>query len=145
MEAAFPSGDPLSGMGEGTYGLSPSVLLSHEFKRGRFQAFSTTGFEFVVARRHVNPLDDVLHHELSANGGFSARSGHGWMVGELSVRSDRWSGGDETQIALAPSYVWRLARRTELLFSSPIGMTASTGRIGAVVKFTFELGGEEAR
>jgi hypothetical protein len=69
--------------------------------------------------------------------------GHGWAIGELSVSSDRWSGGNDTQASFTPSYVWRLARRSELLLGIPIGMTSSTNRIGGVVKFTFELGGGE--
>jgi hypothetical protein len=59
----------------------------------------------------------------------------------FSVSSNRWNGGNETQLAVTPSYIWRLARRTELLLGVPIGLTSSTNRIGGVIKFTFELGG----
>jgi hypothetical protein len=145
MEAGFPSGNPLTGLGEGAYGLAPSILLSREFRNSQYQAFSTTGFEFVVARRHLNPGDDIPRHEFFVNGGLSSRLGKGWAVAELAVITNRWSGGDETQVGLAPSYIWRLARRTELLFAVPVGLTSSSDHIGAVVKFTFELGGDEAR
>jgi hypothetical protein len=145
MEAGFPSGNPLTGLGEGAYGLSPSILLSREFRNSRYQAFSTTGFEFVVARRQLNSGDDIPRHEFFVNSGLSRRFSKGWAVAELAVSTNRWSGGDETQIVLTPSYVWRLARRTELLFGVPAGVTSSTDHIGAVVKFTFELGGEEAK
>jgi hypothetical protein len=84
---------------------------------------------------------DVPHHSLVSNSGISMHTGHGWAVGELSVNSNRWSGGTDTQVKLTPSYVWRLARRAELLVGVPIGLTSSTARIGGVVKFTFELGG----
>ena len=68
------------------------------------------------------------------------RLGHGWAIVELSVRSNRWSGGNDTQVAVTPSYVWRLARRAELLLGVPIGLTSSADHIGGVVKFTFDLG-----
>jgi len=145
MEAGFPSGDPVTGMGEGAYGLSPSVLLSREFRNTRYQLFSTIGSEFVLARRHLNPGDDIPRHEVFANSGFASRLGKGWAVAELAVSTNRWSGGDETQVAVSPSYVWRLARRTELLFAVPIGVASSTGHIAGVVKFTFELGGDEPK
>src|SRR5439155_20461855 len=118
---------------------------SHEFRRSRFQAFSTTGFDFVLARRRLNLGDDIPRHQFFVNSGFSARVRQGWMVGELSVGTNRWSGGHETQVAATPSYVWRLASRTELLFGVPVGVTSSTDHVGAVVKFTFELGGEERK
>jgi len=35
--------------------------------------------------------------------------------------------------------------RTELLVGTPIGITSTTNWIGAVIKFTFELGGEESK
>jgi len=53
------------------------------------------------------------------------------------------NGGSETQLSLTPSYVRRIARRTELLIGVPVGLTSSTDRIGGVIKFTFELGGGE--
>ncbi len=145
MEAGFPSGNPLNGLGDGAYGLSPSILVSHEFKLGRYQAFSTVGLDFVVARRRLESALDTPRNEFFANNGFSARVGPGWTVGELSVATNRWSGGDETHVSLTPSYVWRLARRTELLFGVPLGVTPSTDKVSAVVKFTFELGGQEAK
>jgi hypothetical protein len=145
MEADFPSGNPLTGLGEGAYGLSPSILLSREFRNSRYQAFSTTGFEFVLARRQLNSGDDIPRHEFFMNSGFSSRLGKGWAVAELAVSTNRFSGGDETQVAVTPSYIWRLASRTELLFGVPVGVTSSTDHMGAVVKFTFELGGNEAQ
>jgi hypothetical protein len=145
MEASFPSGNPLNGLGDGAYGLSPSILVSHEFNRSSYQVFSTVGLDFVLARRGSESALDVPHTEFVANNGFSARVGPGWIVGELSVGTNRWSGGDETHVALTPSYVWRLARRTELLLGVPVGVTSSTDKVSAVVKFTFELGGEETK
>lgn len=142
LEAGFPSGDPLTGMGDGAFGLSPSILLSHEFSNGRYQAFSTIGFDFILARRRLDPADEIPRHEFFVNSGFSARAGRGWAVTELSVSNNGWSGGDDTRVALTPSYVWHLARRTELLLGIPVGLTSSTNRIGATAKFTFELGGE---
>jgi hypothetical protein len=65
------------------------------------------------------------------------------VIGEVSVNTNEWSGGGDTQVALSPAYVWRLARRTELLLGVPLGLTSSTDRVGAVVKFTFELGGAD--
>jgi hypothetical protein len=142
LEAGFPSGNPLKRMGEGAYGLSPSVLLSHEFSGGRYQAFSTAGFDFVLARRDLNPTSEIPRHESFVNSGFSARLGQGWSVAEFSISNNRWSGGEDTKIAITPSYSRRLARRTELLLGMPIGITSSADRLGGVVKFTFELGGE---
>ena len=145
LDAAVPSGNPNTGMGEGAYALSPSVLLSHEFLRGRFQVFSTTGLEFVLAHRHLSPEDEIPHHQVFANSGLSFHAGRGWAVTELSASTNRWSGGNDTQLSLTPSYVWRLAGRTELLVGIPLGLTSTTNHIGEVVKFTFELGGEESR
>lgn len=145
LEAGFPSGNPIKGLGEGAYVLAPSILLSHEFNRGRYQAFSTAGFNFVLARRRLDTTIEFPRHEISVNSGFSARLGQGWSVAELSISSDRWSGGEDTNVAIAPSYIRRVAKRTEFLMAMPIGLTSSADRIGAVVKFTFELGGESEK
>jgi hypothetical protein len=125
LDAGFPTGDPQKGLGEAAYTVSPSLLLSHEFSNGKYQAFTTDGLEFVAAHRNVETFD-VPHHSVFSNSGLSMHVGHGWAVGELSVSSNRWSGGNATQVALTPSYVWRLARRSELLLSIPIGLTSST-------------------
>lgn len=138
--AGFPTGNPAKGLGEAAYTVSPSLLLSHEFSNGKCQVFTTDGFEFVVAHRNIEEFD-VPHHSIFANSGVSVRVGHGWGVAEVSASTNRWSGGGDTQIAFTPSYVWRLAKRTELLLGLPVGLTSSTDHIGAVVKFTFELGG----
>jgi len=143
VDAGFPSGNPLTGMGEGAYGFSPAVLLSHEIRGGRYHAFTTTGFDFVLARRRATTPDDISHHVVFVNSGFAARVGPGWTVGEVSFNSNRWSGGDVTNVLVTPSYVWRLARRSELLVGVPVGVTSSADNIGAVIKFTFELGGTE--
>ena len=142
LDAGFPTGNPAKALGEGAYTVSPALLLSHEFSGGKYQAFTTDGVELVVAHRGVGP-SDVPHHSVFSNSGVSMHVGHGWAVGELSVSSNRWSGGNDTQITVSPLYVWRLARRTELLLGVPIGLTSSTDHIGGVVKFTFELGGGE--
>jgi hypothetical protein len=139
IDAGFPTGDPLRGIGEGAYTVSPSLLFSHEFQAGKYQFFSTNGAEFVTAHRQVG--GDAPHHTFFSNSGLAMRLGHGWAVGELSVNTNEWSGEGDTQVALSPAYVWRLARRTELLLGVPVGLTSSTDRVGAVIKFTFELGG----
>jgi hypothetical protein len=142
LDAGFPTGNPAKGLGEAAYTVSPSLLLSHEFSNGKYQAFTTDGLECVISHRKVE-ASDVPHHSVFSNSGVSTHLGHGWAVGELSVSSNRWSGGRNTQMAVTPSYVWRLARRTELLLGLPIGLTSSTDHVGGVVKFTFELGGGE--
>jgi hypothetical protein len=140
FDAGFPTGSPAKGLGEAAYTVSPALLLSHEFSGGKFQAFTSDGIELVVAHRDFG-ASDVPHHSVFSNSGISMHVGHGWAVAELSVNSDRWNGGSNTQVGLTPSYVWRVARRTELLLGAPIGLTSSTDHIGAVIKFTFELGG----
>jgi hypothetical protein len=135
----FPSGNPRRGFGDAAYTASPSLLVSQEFCEGKYQLFTTTGLSFVLAHRVT--AEDVPHDSVFSDSGLSRRTGHGWAVAELSVSSNRWNGGNDTQIAFTPSYVWRLARRTELLLGVPVGLTSSTGSIGGVVKFTFELGG----
>jgi hypothetical protein len=141
-DAGFPTGNPRRGLGEGAYTVSPSLLLSREIHRGKYQLFATTGAELVIKRRRLDPSQEVPRTSVFSNGGLSAHAGHGWVIGELSLSSNSWGGGDETQLALTPAYVWRLRRRTELLVGLPIGLTQSTNRVGAVVKFTFELGGK---
>jgi hypothetical protein len=142
FDAGFPTGDPIKSLGEGAYIVSPSLLLSRELKTGKYQLFTSDGVEFVIAHRNLEPAD-VPHHSVFSNNGLSRRTVHGWAVGEISVSSNRWNGGTETQVAFTPSYVWRMARRTELLVGVPIGLTSSTDHISGVVKFTFELGGGE--
>jgi len=142
LDAGFPTGDPRAGLGEGAYTISPSLLLSRELRQGKFQVFSTSGMEFVVKHRRLDPSQDVPHTNTFSNSGLVGRAGHGWIVGEVSVSSDRWNGGSETKLSLTPSYVWRVAKRSELLFGLPIGVTSSTDRVGMLVKFTFELGGK---
>jgi hypothetical protein len=143
LDAGFPTGNPDKGMGEGVYTLTPSILLAHEFGAGKAQLFSTSGIEFVAATRNLPTSLDTPHHALFSNSGIALHAGHGWVVSELSIDTSRWTGGSDTHCSLAPSYVWRLRRRTELLFAVPVGLTSSTDRIGGVVKFTFELGGGE--
>jgi hypothetical protein len=141
LESGFPTGNPRRGLGEGAYTVSPSLLVSRELRKGKYQLFATTGTEFVIRRSWLDPLQDPPRHSIFSNGGVAIRTGRGWAVGEISVSSNRWSGGDETRVAFTPSYVRRLARRTELLIGVPIGLTSSTERVGGVIKFTFELGG----
>src|SRR5258708_4198849 len=50
-------------------------------------------------------------------------------------------GAVRTRRPIAPSYVWCLASLSELLVGVPVGLTSSTDRITAVVKFTSELRG----
>jgi hypothetical protein len=141
FDAGFPAGNPTKHLGAGAYSASPSLLLSHEFCNGRFQVFTTTGFDFVIAHRNVTPTDEP-HHEVFSNSGLASRAGHGWGVIELSANSTRWAGGDETNVSVTPSYIWRFARRGELLFAVPLGLTSSTDHVGGVLKLTFELGGK---
>ncbi|MBO0863410.1 MAG: transporter [Chloracidobacterium sp.] len=143
LDAGFPTGDPRRGLGEGTYSLSPSVLFSRELQGGKRQLFTTTGMEFIVKRRQIGPLQEKPRNSIFSNSGASFHAGHGWIVGEISVSFDRWNGGSNTSVTLTPSYVWRLASRAELLFGVPLGFTPSTNRLGAVIKFTFELGGRD--
>ena len=113
FDAGFPTGNPEKGLGEAAYTVSPSLLLSHEFSKEKYQAFTTDGLEFAVAHRGVG-ASDVPHHSVFSNSGIAMHVGHAWAVGEISVSSNRWSGGSDTQVAFTPLYVWRLARRTEL-------------------------------
>jgi hypothetical protein len=145
IDAGLPTGDPKRGLGEGMYSVSPSVLFSHELRKGKYQVFSTTGIEFIAGRRRVQPGLEASRNSIFSNSGVSLHAGDGWVIGEISVSSDRWNGGTETRVTLIPSYVRRIARRAELLFGVPLGLTSSTDHVGAVVKFTFELGGREAQ
>ena len=140
FDVGFPTGDPRKGLGESAYTVSPSLLVSHEFARGKYQVFTTDGLEFVVAHRSAGG-PDVPHHAVFSNSGVSMHSGPGWAVAEVSVTSTRSGEGRDTQLTVTPSYIWRVARRTELLFGAFIGLTSSSDRIGGVIKFTFELGG----
>jgi hypothetical protein len=142
LDAGFPTGNAQRGLGEGAYTASPSVLFSRELAKGKYQLFTTTGLDLVVKRRRLNSIEDVPRNTVFANSGVAVHAGHGWAVSELSVTSNRGNGGRETRITVTPSYVWRLQRRTELLFGIPVGVTSSSDRVGAVVKFTFELGGK---
>ncbi len=96
-DANFPTGDPRRGLGEGVYSVSPSVLVSRELRQGKYQLFSTTGAELVVKRRRLDPSQDLPRSSIFSNSGMSIRAGQGWAVGEISVSSNRWNGGDETR------------------------------------------------
>jgi hypothetical protein len=139
LEAGFPAGNSRKGLGDRAYRISPSVLLSRELRQGKYQLFSTTGV-FIAKHRRLYVSQDPPRNSVFSNGGWSVHAGPRWAVSEISVSSNRWNGGDETQVALTPSYIWRLAKRAELLFGVPIGLTSSTNRVGGIVKFTFELG-----
>lgn len=141
LDAGFPSGNSRRALGEGTYTISPSVLISREFHNGIYHLFSTSGIEFVAARRALRDLQEMPHSSAFFNSGISRHLGHGWIVTEISVSTNRRTGGDATEVSLTPSYVWRLARRSELLIGIPIGLTTAADHIGGVMKFTFELGG----
>ena len=138
LDAGFPTGDPGTGLGDAMYRLSPSLLASHEFENGRYQLFTTSGLDFVIAHRLPGTSP---HDAFFCNNGLSLHAGHGWAIGEIAVSSNRWNGGSETNVAFTPSYVRRVARRAELLLGIPIGLTSSTDPIGVVFKFTFEVGG----
>jgi len=142
LDAGFPTGNARRALGEGAYSVSPSVLISRELRQGRYDLFSTTGIEFITKHRPLDPLQDAPRNAIFSNGGMSVHAGQGWAISEISFSSNRWSGGNETRFALTPAYVWRLAKRAELLVGIPIGLTSSTDRVGGVVKFTFELGGK---
>jgi hypothetical protein len=142
LDAGFPTGNAQRGLGEGAYTVSPSVLVSRELDKGRYQVFTTTGLDFVLTRRRLDPTQDMPRNTIFSNGGAAVHVGPGWAVSEVSITSNRSNGGRETRIAVTPSYVWRLQRRTELLFGIPVGVTSSNDRVGAVIKFTFELGGK---
>ena len=142
LDAGFPVGSSQRGLGEGAYTISPSILLSRELARGKYQIFSTTGFEIVIKHRRFDPSQDPPLTSAFSNNGLSIHAGSGWVTGEISFSSNRWNGGNETQLTITPSYVWRLAKRGELLLGAPIGLTSSTDRVGGVVKFTFEFGGK---
>jgi hypothetical protein len=117
-------------------------LASHEFENGKYQLFTTSGLDFVIAHRPVAGIaQQNLRDFLFCNSGLSLHAGHGWAIGEIAVSSNRWNGGGETNVAFTPSYVRRIARRAELLLGIPIGLTSSTDPIGVAFKFTFELGG----
>jgi hypothetical protein len=142
LAAGFPSGNPNSGLGDASYTLSPSLLASHEFENGKYQLFTTSGMDFVIAHRPVEGIAQPdLRDFLFCNSGLSLHAGHGWAIGEIAMSSNRWNGGSETNIAFTPSYVRRVARRAELLLGIPIGLTSSNDPIGVVFKFTFEVGG----
>ncbi|HZS45454.1 MAG TPA: hypothetical protein VFC63_10160 [Blastocatellia bacterium] len=141
LDAGFPTGNSQRGLGEGNYSVSPSVLFSCEPGQGKYQLFNTTGAEFITAHRRLAPFQDDPRSSIFSNSGISLHAGRGWLVGEVAVSSNRVNGGNETQLSLTPSYIRRIARRTELLIGVPVGLTSSTDRIGGVIKFTFELGG----
>jgi hypothetical protein len=142
LDAGFPSGNPGNGLGDAAYTLSPSLLASHEFENGKYQLFTTSGLDFVIAHRPVAGIfQESLRDFLFCNSGVSLHAGHGWAIGEIAVSSNRWNGGSETNVAFTPSYVRRVARRAEVLLGIPIGLTSSTDPIGVVFKFTFEVGG----
>lgn len=142
FDAGLPVGSSQRGLGEGGYTVSPSILFSRELAHGKYQIFSTTGMEIVIKHRRLDPLQDPPRTSAFSNNGLSVHAGPGWVIGEISLSSNRWNGGNETKLAITPSYVWRLAKRSELLLGVPIGLTSSTDRVGAVIKFTFELGGK---
>jgi Putative MetA-pathway of phenol degradation len=141
LDASFPTGSRRVGAGEGVGTVSPSILLSQELRQGRLQLFSTTGIEFVANRHRVDSSPEAPRHTLFSNDGVSARAGSGWLICEVQVASNQWNGGSEVRLAVAPGYVWRFAKRGELLAGFPIGMTSSTPRVGAIFKYTFEVGG----
>jgi hypothetical protein len=141
LDAGFPTGDPAKRFGEGAYTVSPSLLLSHELQDGKYQMFSTTGVDLVMDHRKMEAAE-VPHHALFSNAGVTVHAIHGWAAAELSVSSNRWAGGNDTQMAITPSYIWRFRRRAELLFGVPVGLTGSTDHIGGVFKLTFEAGGK---
>lgn len=139
LDAGLPTGNLTRGLGSGTYAFSPSVLLSRELKEGAWQVFSTTGVELVARRRHHAGAEEEENVSFS-NDGVSFHIGPGWAVGEVQwIRGDR----GRREVSIAPSYVWRLARRCEFLVGFPMGITDSAERLSVVAKFTFELGGDD--
>jgi hypothetical protein len=142
LDAGLPTGNVRSGLGEGTFNVSPSLLVSREIGRDKYQAFAATGLELIVKWRRVDPTKETTRNSFFSNAGFSVHLRSGWLVGEVSVSTNRWNGGNETQLVVVPAYIWRVANRTELLFGVPLGLTSSTDHVGGVFKFTFEPGGK---
>ncbi len=112
IDASVPTGDPGRKLGEGTYSVSPSVLLSRELRQGEYQLFSTTGIEFIAGHRRLETVLEASRNSIFSNNGISIHAGHGWVIGEISVSSDRWNGGSETRVSLTPSYVLRIAKES---------------------------------
>jgi hypothetical protein len=142
LDAGLPTGNAQRGLGEGVYSVSPSVIVSRELRKAKYQLFTTTGLDLVVKRRRLDPTRDEPRNTVFSNSGVAVHTGHGWVVNEVSVTSNRSNAGRDTRIAITPSYVWRMQRRTELLLAIPVGVTSSADRVGAVIKLTFELGGK---
>ncbi len=82
FDAGFPTGDARKGLGEAAYTVAPSSLVSRELREGKYQIFSTTGADFVLAYRQlVPPLDERPRHTFFSNSGLSRRTGRGWAAG----------------------------------------------------------------
>ena len=113
------------------------LLLSQEFGNGKCKLFTSTVLSLLWLTGTL-PMFRITRS-------FEQRSVHAprtWLGGRGTLSEQQsLECGSDTQVAFTPSYVWRLARRTELLLGVPIGLTSSTDHIGGVVKFTFELGG----
>jgi len=109
-----------------------------ELRKGKYQIFTTTGQDFVVKHRRFDPTGRCRATRSFFEQRCDCSCGHGWLVSELSVTASQrpWR---ETHLAITPSYVWRLQRRTELLFGIPIGVTSSTDRVWSRNQVTFEL------
>src|SRR4029077_1693090 len=63
LDAGFPTGNPATGLGDAAYTLAPSLLASHEFENGRYQVFTTSGLDFVVAHRPVQGIAQQNLHD----------------------------------------------------------------------------------
>jgi hypothetical protein len=103
FDAGFPTGNAQRALGEDAYTLAPSILVSRELGKGKYQIFTTTGLDFVVKRRRLDPTREVPRNSFFSNSGVTVHAGHGWMVSELSVTSNRSDHGRETQLAVTPS------------------------------------------
>src|SRR5437762_8940538 len=71
LDAVLPTGNPRRASGEGTYSVSPSLLISRELRQGKCQLFATTGVEFIVKRRRLDPSQDAPRNSIFSNGGLS--------------------------------------------------------------------------
>ena len=77
--------NPAKRLGEAAYTVSPSVLLSHEFSKGKYQLLHNRwSCELVVAFTRTVEESEMPHHSIIySNSGISMHVGHeNWAVGE---------------------------------------------------------------
>lgn len=126
VEAAAPTGNQRLGLGDGAYGLTPSVALLKDF--GLFCVQGGVGWSKQVGEKHADAWN------------------YGWAVSIPMVKDKltfltevQGDWGNPNHATIAPGIKYNFTDNITLGVAIPVGLNRATERWGAVTQFQMDL------